>query len=172
MNPDRLLAEAKARALAMVDEYTPPEPTVFHLPGPGAKALYSMGIDDFYAKGDATYVDVMVADALLDIVTGGNTYAGQALTESDIAQLEREHFLSLLKTKQTQARIAHTLKTGKPLREDPLATNPSLDEIRATRRVTALPRKVLTGHPLKGPEALKLRLMAEMTATLLKQVAR
>jgi 3-hydroxyacyl-CoA dehydrogenase len=38
------------------------------------------------------------------------------VTEQDILDLEREHFLSLLGTAETQARIAHTLKTGKPLR--------------------------------------------------------
>ena len=38
------------------------------------------------------------------------------VTEQDLLDLEREQFLSLLGTKETQERIAYTLKTGKPLR--------------------------------------------------------
>jgi 3-hydroxyacyl-CoA dehydrogenase len=38
------------------------------------------------------------------------------VSEQDILDLEREAFLRLLGTKETQERIAHMLKTGKPLR--------------------------------------------------------
>ena len=34
MNRDRLLADAKARALALVEGYAPPKPPEFVLPGP------------------------------------------------------------------------------------------------------------------------------------------
>jgi 3-hydroxyacyl-CoA dehydrogenase len=38
------------------------------------------------------------------------------VTETDILALEREAFLKLLGTKETQERMQYTLKTGKPLR--------------------------------------------------------
>jgi 3-hydroxyacyl-CoA dehydrogenase len=37
MNRDRLLADAKAKALALAENYTPPEPPTFRLPGAGGK---------------------------------------------------------------------------------------------------------------------------------------
>ena len=42
--------------------------------------------------------------------------ADDAVTEQDILDLEREAFLKLLGTKQTQDRIKAMLETGKPLR--------------------------------------------------------
>jgi 3-hydroxyacyl-CoA dehydrogenase len=41
MNRDRLLADAKARALAMAEGYTPPAPPVFRLPGPAARPRWN-----------------------------------------------------------------------------------------------------------------------------------
>jgi 3-hydroxyacyl-CoA dehydrogenase len=173
MNADRLLADAKARAIAMAENYQPMEPAKYQLPGTSGKAALRMAIDDFYAKGDATYHDVVVADALADILTGGETFVGQYLDESELAQLERENFLSLLQTKQTRERIAHTLKTGKPLREAILknGSEKSLDEIRAVRKSFKLPVQALSGKPFHGLDAYKLKLMADFTATLLKRFA-
>lgn len=176
MNPDRLLADAKARALTMAEHYTPPAPATYRLPGPGGKAALSMALDDFYFKGDATFHDVVTADALADVLSGGDTHTGQVLTESDIAQMERENFISLLRTPQTQKRIAHTLKTGKPLREEiqPLPDDPSertrmINELRASRQHVSLTKRPITGRPLQGAEARKLRAMAVATAWLLRQ---
>jgi 3-hydroxyacyl-CoA dehydrogenase len=172
MNPDRLLMDAKTRALAMVEGYTSPAEAIYQLPGPSGKAALNMAIDDFYVKGDATYHDVVVADALADTLTGGgDTFAGIRKTETDMAHLERENFLSLLKTAQTRKRIAHTLKTGKPLRESTIENKQSLDEIRAIRKPSTLTRHSMDGTPLRGGNALKLRLMAELTAILLKKFA-
>jgi 3-hydroxyacyl-CoA dehydrogenase len=38
------------------------------------------------------------------------------VSEQYLLDLEREAFLSLCGTRETQARMAHMLKTGKPLR--------------------------------------------------------
>ena len=40
----------------------------------------------------------------------------RTVTEQDVLDLEREGFLRLLGTRETQERIGHMLKTGKPLR--------------------------------------------------------
>lgn len=170
MNPDRLLADAKAKALALAAQYTPPEATVYHLPGKSGKAALSMAIDDFYAKGDATYHDVIVADALADILTGGDTHVGIPRTENELAQLERAQFLSLLQMRQTQARIAHTLKTGKPLREKDDPEHRSLDVLRQSRTAKSIQPSPLTGKALSGYEAFHLRLMAEFSAALIKRL--
>jgi len=49
------------------------------------------------------------------VLSGGDGPA-RVVSEQDILDLEREAFLRLLGTKETQERIAYTLKTGKPLR--------------------------------------------------------
>jgi 3-hydroxyacyl-CoA dehydrogenase len=171
MNPDRLLADAKSAALAKADGYVPPAPTQYRLPGPAGKSALNMAIDDFYHKGDATYHDVVVADALAEVLTGGQTDASCLCQESDIAQLERENFLSLLKTEQTKKRIANTLKTGKPLREEPLKEPKSIDEIRSVRKPVKLALRSLSSQPMTGFEAIKLKVMATITAILLKKFA-
>jgi 3-hydroxyacyl-CoA dehydrogenase len=116
MNRDRLLADAKARALAMVAGHKPPEPVEIRLPGPNAKAALDMAVDGFRRTGKATAHDVVVSDAVAFVVTGGKTDQSQTITEDKLFELERENFVKLLKTNATLARIEHMLETGKPLR--------------------------------------------------------
>jgi 3-hydroxyacyl-CoA dehydrogenase len=47
---------------------------------------------------------------------GGDVDAGARVDERWLLGLERQAFMELLATAKTQARIEHTLKTGKPLR--------------------------------------------------------
>jgi 3-hydroxyacyl-CoA dehydrogenase len=51
-----------------------------------------------------------------EVLTGGNVLPETEISEQHLLDLEREAFLSLCGTKGTQARMAHMLKTGKPLR--------------------------------------------------------
>ncbi|MBW7851141.1 MAG: 3-hydroxyacyl-CoA dehydrogenase [Rhodospirillales bacterium] len=116
MNRDRLLADAKARALAMVPGYATPEPPQFNLPGPTAKAAMSLAVDVFRQMGKATEHDVVVADALADVLSGGDTDVTVTLGEDDLLALERQAFMRLLRTPATLDRMEHMLETGKPLR--------------------------------------------------------
>ena len=50
------------------------------------------------------------------ILAGGNAPHATTLTDQQLLDHEREAFLSLCGERKTQERIAHTLKTGKPLR--------------------------------------------------------
>ena len=68
------------------------------------------------ADVDITDHDAVVARKLAHVMCGGNLTGIQAVTEQYLLDLEREAFLSLCGEKKTQERIAHTLKTGKPLR--------------------------------------------------------
>jgi 3-hydroxyacyl-CoA dehydrogenase len=129
MNRDRLLSDAKARALSMVPGYTPPQPRTLRLPGAGGKAALSMAIDGFHDRGETTPYDVVVADRLAWVLTGGDTDHTKMLSETDILALERQAFMTLAKSPGTLARIKYTVSTGKPLRE-PLSDQ-SAREIRA-----------------------------------------
>ena len=117
MNRTRVLADAKARALAMVTGYVPPpEPAPLQLPGATARAGLAMVVAEFHKKGIATAHDVTVATQLARVVTGGDIDIIDPVPQSAIMDLEREAFMALFRTKETQARIKHIIDTGKPLR--------------------------------------------------------
>lgn len=116
MNRDRLLADAKARALAMVEGYTPPEPPTFRLPGAGGRTALDMAVQGFRARGLATPYDEVVSGALARILTGGDADVVDVVTEDDLLALERREFAALVRNPATQARVEHMLTTGKPLR--------------------------------------------------------
>jgi 3-hydroxyacyl-CoA dehydrogenase len=118
MNRDRLLADAKARALQLSDGYKPPEQMVpLPLPGPTGKAALMMALQGFRDSGKATAHDMVVSEGLADVLTGGpKADMMKPTTEDQILALEREVFMRLIKTQGTLARIEHMLETGKPLR--------------------------------------------------------
>ena len=116
MNRDRLLADAKAKALALAANYAPPERSRVSLPGPTAYAALSLAVDGFRRTGKATPHDVVVGKQLATVISGGDTDVTTPLSEDAMSRLEREAFLALVKTPGTLARIEHMLETGKPLR--------------------------------------------------------
>ncbi len=116
MNRTRVLADAKAKCLSMVDGYITPTPQTINLAGESGKIALFMAIDGFAASGKATPHDVVVSRILAHVLTGGNTDMQDSLTEQQILDLELEGFMELVKTKGTIARIEHMLQTGKPLR--------------------------------------------------------
>ncbi len=116
MNRDRLLADAKARALAMVEGYTPPTAPEFKLPGASGRFGLNMAAEGFAKRGLATPHDLVVADALAEVLTGGSADLVDIVTEQQLLDLERAAFMRLARTGPTLARIEYTLETGKPLR--------------------------------------------------------
>jgi 3-hydroxyacyl-CoA dehydrogenase len=116
MNRDRLLAEAKAMALAMAKDYAPPEPRELQLPGSAGETAMTLVLNDFRRAGKATDHDVTVGKILAHVLAGGNTDPTAAVSEDKLLTLERNAIVSLLKTPQTLDRIEHMLETGKPLR--------------------------------------------------------
>lgn len=116
MNRDRLLADAKDRALSMVDDYQPMEPLEVNLPGATAKVAMGMAVQGFRLMGRATPHDEVVSMALADVLSGGDTDITESLTEEDLLALERQSFMPLVKNTDTLARLEHMLETGKPLR--------------------------------------------------------
>jgi len=121
MNGDRLVADAKAAALALVEEEyrptlaPPTEPSIRVLGEEliaGAKlAIHMMLRGEYISEYDAH-----VARKLANVLAGGPLTESQLVSEQYLLDLERETFVSLCGERKTQERIAHTLKTGKPLR--------------------------------------------------------
>ena len=116
MNRYRLLADAKAKALSLAENYTPPVPPQFTLPGPSARTALSLAVDGFYRLGKATPHDRVVLAQLADILSGGETDMTEILDEEAVLALERVDFMKLVRNPASQARIDHMLETGKPLR--------------------------------------------------------
>lgn len=118
MNRGRLLTDAKAKARALADAaYTPPAPRT-DIPAPGENVLATLNMA-VYTMREGGYIsdhDVKIARKIAHILCGGNVTPGTPVTEKYLLDLEHEAFLSLCGEKKTQDRIAHTLKTGKPLR--------------------------------------------------------
>lgn len=117
MNRDRVLANAKERALKMAENFVPPQPFAYALPGSSGAAALRLALHDFALKGLATKHDVTVGTQLAVALTGGSKGdVTVTLTEDDMQRMERKGLVRLAKTPGTRARIAYMLKRGKPLR--------------------------------------------------------
>ena len=116
MNRDRLLADAKAKALSLVEGYAAPEKPTFRLAGESGRTGLNMAVADFHKKGMATEYDLVVADRLAEVLTGGEADLVDTVTEDQLLDLERAAFMASVKDPRTQARVVHMLQTGKPLR--------------------------------------------------------
>jgi 3-hydroxyacyl-CoA dehydrogenase len=118
MNRDRLLADAKALALARVAEgYQPPVlRTAIPVGGATVKAALDLGVHLAHRAGRISDHDARVGRALAHVLAGGALPHPARVSEQYLLDLEREAFLSLCGERKTLERIQYTLKTGKPLR--------------------------------------------------------
>lgn len=116
MNRSRLLADAKAKALALCAGYRPPEPDTYDLPGKTARIVLTMALKGAHMLGKVTAYDVTVGQSLAEVLSGGDCDITEELAEGALLELEKQAFLHLVKQPETLARIEHVLQTGKPLR--------------------------------------------------------
>lgn len=117
MNADRLIAQAKQTALGLVRSgYRPPAARQLRVLGEEFLAAAKLAIHMMHRAEYISAFDAVVARKLAHVLAGGALSAPQEVGEQYILDLEREAFVSLAGERKTQERIAHTLKTGKPLR--------------------------------------------------------
>ena len=118
MNRERVLSDAKSRALELVRAgYEPPVPrTDIPAPGENLLATLKMGVHMMRQGDYITDYEVKLGAKIAEVLCGGNVTPGTPVTEQYILDLEREGFKSLCGEKRTQERIQYTLKTGKTLR--------------------------------------------------------
>lgn len=115
MNRDLLIADAKARVLDLAPDYVAPAMKTIRALGREAIGNLKYALFAFQEGGQATPHDVTIGNHIAYVLCGGDGPA-RDVTEQDILELEREAFLKLLGTAETQARIKFMLETGKPLR--------------------------------------------------------
>jgi 3-hydroxyacyl-CoA dehydrogenase len=118
MNRDRLLYDAKQKALELVEGYEAPKKRHdIRLPGPSGKMALDLAVSDLKLSGKATPYDVTVSSALARVLTGGDKADWtKAMNDNDLLALELKEFMTLVEQEGTMLRIEHMLETGKPLR--------------------------------------------------------
>ena len=117
MNPNSLIEDAKNLALSLVNDYQPGVPrTDVKVGGESAFALMKLGAWTMRQGGYISDYDVVVAEKLATVISGGRLTGEQLVSEQYLLDLEREAFLSLCGNPKTQERMQFMLKTGKPLR--------------------------------------------------------
>ena len=117
MNRDLLIEDAKATALARAADYVRPQPrTAIRVGGAGLLATLKLGVHLALRAGRISEHDALIGRKLGWILAGGDAPHATTMSEQQVLDLEREAFLGLCGERKTQERIAHTLKTGKPLR--------------------------------------------------------
>ena len=117
MNPERLIDDAKQLALSLVPGHAPGAPrTDVEVSGEAGFALMKMGVWMARQGGYISDYDVVVGEKLAHVLSGGRLTGSPQVSEQYLLDLEREAFLSLCGRRETQARMQHMLKTGKPLR--------------------------------------------------------
>jgi 3-hydroxyacyl-CoA dehydrogenase len=118
MNGDRRLYVAKQEVIRLALEGYAPIPqrdSIMVLGQPG-KAALEQAAYTFQQGGYISEYDRFLANRLAYVLTGGELTAPSLVSEDYLLQLERELFVPLLQEEKTQERIAHLLKTKRPLR--------------------------------------------------------
>lgn len=118
MNRDRLIADAKRKALALAEKgYTQPvrreDITVLGKHGLG---IVYVGADSMEAGRYISAHDKKISQALGRVMCGGDLSQPTQVSEDYLLKLEREEFLKLTRERKTLERIEQMLTKGKPLR--------------------------------------------------------
>jgi len=117
-NAYELLYVAKQQAIALAESgYRPPMPgRAIPVAGDVGTATFKASLANLAEGYFASPHDIQIASAIADTLCGGRIERGSTVDEEWLLALERKHFVALAQTEKTQARIAHTMTTGKPLR--------------------------------------------------------
>ncbi|MEO0420809.1 MAG: 3-hydroxyacyl-CoA dehydrogenase/enoyl-CoA hydratase family protein [Pseudomonadota bacterium] len=118
MHPDEILHAALAQAKAMhAAGYRPPHPwQTWPVQGRFASASLKANMVNMLEGHFISEHDYEIGSRIADALCGGDLDPGTVVDEEWLLRVEREHFVALTLNKKTQARIMHTLETGKPLR--------------------------------------------------------
>ncbi len=117
-NAYELLYVAKQVARLLAESgYRPPLPArAVPVAGDVGTATFQASLANLQAGYFASPHDIDIATRIADCLCGGSIERGSKVDEEWLLALERKHFVALAQTEKTQARIEHTMKTGKPLR--------------------------------------------------------
>ncbi len=117
MHRDAVFDAARQKALELAEAYAPPPQALLTVTGHSGFLGLTTAMRGNLAAGRSTGTDLRIAEAIADVMTGGpEADQSRAISEDEMMQRECEALTMLIQTPETAARMAHFLKTGKPLR--------------------------------------------------------
>ena len=115
MNRNKLLSASQDLINEKKDGYKPPKKPTFKLSGGQVRDKMFKTLENLFKEKKILEHGMEVGKKLAFVLSGGNTSIDKELSEDDMYALELEAFVQLIQMEKTQARIKHTLSTGKPL---------------------------------------------------------
>jgi len=115
MNRNKLLSASQDLINEKKDGYKPPKQPTFKLSGGQVRDKMFQTLENLFKEKKILEHGMEVGKKLAFVLSGGNTTIDKELSEDDMYALELEAFVQLIQMEKTQARIKHTLSTGKPL---------------------------------------------------------
>jgi 3-hydroxyacyl-CoA dehydrogenase len=117
-NSYELLFTAKQVALGLANAgyRAPMSPRAIPVAGDIGIATFKASLTNMLEGHYASEHDVEVATRIATALCGGDIERGSLVDETWLLTAERKNFIALALQRKTQERIAHTLNTGKPLR--------------------------------------------------------
>jgi len=115
MNRNKLLSISEDLINEKKDGYKSPKKPIFRLSGGQVRDKMHRTLENLFKEKKILEHGMEVGKKLAFVLSGGNTNINKELSEDDMYSLELEAFLKLIQMEKTQARIKHTLSTGKPL---------------------------------------------------------
>ncbi len=117
-NPNEILYVAKAKVNYLHDKgyVAPANEQNIRVAGEPAIANMEMILANMIEGHMISEHDYEIAKRIAIVMAGGYVDADSLVTEQYLLDLERKYFMELIQMPKTLARIEHTLKTGKPLR--------------------------------------------------------
>ena len=115
MNRNKLLSFSQDLINEKKNGYKPPKKPTFKLSGSQVRDKMFQTLEKLFKENKILEHGMEVGKKLAFVLSGGNTTIDKELSEDDMYALELEAFIQLIQMEKTQARIKHTLSTGKPL---------------------------------------------------------
>ena len=116
MNRNRLLFDAKMKAIEMSKNYKIPEKKIYCLPGKTAVAAIKLTLENMKSSGAISQYDKFIGEKIAYVLSGGDTDITKEVIEENILKLEKDAIYNLMKENLTIERLEHILETGKYLR--------------------------------------------------------
>ena len=116
INRNRLLYDAKMKALELSKDFTPPNKSTYNLPGKTSILALTLAINSMRQNGQISNYDKYIGEKIAFVLSGGDTDINKELSEENILNLEKDAIYELISKNLTLERLEHVLETGKYLR--------------------------------------------------------
>ena len=116
MNRNRLLYDAKMKAIELSKNFSPPKKSTYNLPGKTSTLALTLAINSMRQNGQISDYDKYIGEKIAYVLSGGDTDITNELSEENILNLEKNAIYELITKDLTLERLEYVLETGKYLR--------------------------------------------------------